>query len=330
MQMADERDPFAILGVPHDADDEAVKVAYRRLAKEFHPDVSKNGGDRFRDVRWAYDQLRDEANRSRLAGRNGGSVRPAPISTAFDSFFQDLDTHGRGRPVAPPRSRRTNGTVELEITLEDAFRGGRFHVDREGGRCEECQGLGRVKVSRPQPCPDCGGIGHTRAVQGFITVNSECPTCNGTGTSMYRACTSCGGEGQGDGFALDVVLPEGCRDGYRLTPPGLSGVQVVVRIQDHPVFQREIEDLRTRVEIPVWAAVLGHSITLQGVDLEPVRVEIPPGTWHGSEILVADQGMPAFPGRGLLIVDVSVAMPADKGEMRSLLERMRTIDPAKP
>lgn len=319
------RDPHAVLGVSADASDEQIHQAYRRRAKLTHPDSAQGSSSAFAEVQAAYDALRSSR---RTRGSEMG-LRAQPLATAFDSFFDSVDSHERSKPTPQRGQVGPKGEVVVEITLEQAYAGGRMHVVRDGGMCEACKGRGRIRTQRPQPCLDCGGFGYINAVQGFITVKSECGSCSGTGRSNTCSCPECGGQGRGDGFEVDVDIPQGCRDGFVVTPSDLRGVQVVVKVVPHAVFQRSsrrIEDLVATLEIPVWAATLGHAYRFDGIEGEAMSVVVPPGSWHGDEIKVPQRGMPAFSGRGDVIFRISVRPPGQDAGMQDLLRRMKALD----
>jgi len=320
------RNPYTVLGIPKGASQKQIRLAYRSKAMETHPDRNHGSRDAFDEVQAAYDLLRNMDD-EHLADT---TLVAKPVATAFDSFFDAMDRHGR-RPTPPaPASTGPRGELLVEISLEEAYAGGRRHVTRDGGMCARCKGHGRIKAQRPQPCIDCGGVGYVIAAQGFITVRNECASCAGTGRSSTCSCPDCAGQGKGDGLEVDIEIPEGCRDGYRLTPIGLRGVQVVIRVKEHAIFSREIVDLQTVLDIPLWDALLGTTLKLDGVDGEALDVIVPAGSWHGDNIRIEGRGMPAFSGRGDVIVELNVLPPRDDKEMRLLLQRMRSLGLQQP
>lgn len=321
--MTETRDPFFILNVAEDADEAAIRAAYRIAAMEAHPDRVGGSVAKFQDVSWAFECLNDPIRRAEAVQRRGAKQAP-PVVTAFDSFFDNVDRYGRRTVVkAPTRQRSKSGNFELVVSLEEAFRGGKFLLKREGGRCHRCAGLGTVKVKEHHACAVCGGMGFSRAGRGFITVKVECSACDATGLSNIIDCPDCGGTGGGEGLSVQVEIPEGCRDGYQLSLAHVPDVQITVKVASHPVFKREIEHLAAELTIPVWDAALGAEVPFAGIDGTELAIVVPAGTRHGDRIDVPGAGMPAFSGRGSLRLTVKVASPDANGPMRDLLLEMR-------
>jgi len=347
-------DPFDVLGVSESASEAEIASAFRAKAKLCHPDANKDPGaaERFTQLGQAREALLDPARRAQALkarqGRTGAGGRGwAPPSftaegrgkgataSAFDAFFDNIETNGRGREFRRERPVR-GGNIEREawITLEQSFRGGRVTLPNANGPCRACDATGRVPAPERRPCPGCAGRGWTRRVNGIVTGEMACPTCRTDGTVDYDTCPACGGTCQAQGAGVQIEVPAGARDGMRITreglgTPGLHGgangdLAVVVRIKDHPVFTRQDQHLSATVEVPVWDAALGTQARLTGIDGCGLLVKVPPGTSGGTVLVLEGQGMPAYPGRGELRVRVAVTVPdASSGPLRQAFEALR-------
>ena len=231
-----KRDFYEVLGVTRRATADELKAAYRKKAKELHPD--RNPGDekadqRFKELNEAYDVLKDDQRRALYdqhgheafegpQGGRGGQGFGFDFSTSFTDVFDDLfgEFMGgrRGGGGGNRASRGADLRYNMEISLEDAFAGKTATIRVPGSvTCEPCSGTGAEAGSKPQACPTCSGVGKVRAQQGFFTIERTCPTCQGLGRVVKNPCKSCNGAGRVQRErTLNVNIPQGVEDGTRI------------------------------------------------------------------------------------------------------------------
>jgi molecular chaperone DnaJ len=352
--LAQKRDYYAVLGVGRNAGEQEIKSAYRKLAMQFHPDRNPENpeaaSEKFKEITEAYSVLIDSQKRAVYdrfghAGVSGaGGFTPDFSSTIFSDFediFGDLFGIGDifGRTRSGGRSRRARGAdlrYDLEISFEEAASGldTKIKIPR-WELCGECGGRGARKGSEPETCPACGGRGQIRHQQGFFTLQRTCPQCQGLGQVIREACPKCQGEGRVRlEKVLGVKIPAGVEDGMRLLVNGEGDaghhgggpgdLYVVLRVHEHPFFERRGNDLYCTIPISVPQAVLGTEIkvpTLRGFE----RLRIPEGTQTGSVFRIRGRGLPILEGRGQgdLYVSVTVAIPTKLSrEQRRLMESL--------
>lgn len=342
-----ERDYYELLGVARGASEDEIKKAFRRLARQLHPDVNKepDAEERFKEVAEAYEVL-SNADTRRLydtyghAGLRSGGYQPSGfdfggISDLFSAFFGGGDdVFGAGQ-----RRRAAQGedvAVELEIELVDAAAGTRREVRyQQAAPCESCEGSGARAGTSPVRCATCGGAGRvqqvSRNVFGEFVRAQPCPRCRGTGETIDDPCPNCDGAGRTlRERALEVEVPEGIHDGQRIRltgeghlPPrgGRPGdLYVQISVRDDPRFRREGNDVYSTVDLTFTQAALGATVTVPTLAGE-VELEFPPGTQPGEVRVLRGQGMPRLQsfGRGDHRVLVNVAVP------RRLTERQREL-----
>ena len=334
------RDFYEVLGVEKGADAETLKKAYRRLAMQHHPD--KNPGDseaekRFKELNEAYDILKDDQKRAaydrfgHAAFENGGArAGTGDFGFNFTSGFADIfdemfgDFTGRGRAGATNGGARgADLRYNLEITLEDAFRGKQatVRVPTTVG-CEECAGSGAAKGTKPTQCEQCQGRGRVRAQQGFFTVERACSVCQGTGRVIKTPCKTCHGHGRvRKEKTLSVNIPAGVEDGTRIRlggegEAGLRGapsgdLYIFLSLAPHRLFQRDGANIYCRAPIAMTRATLGGSIEVPCVDGTRARVTIPPGTQSGHRFRLKAKGMSVMRTnqRGDMYVETAVETP---------------------
>jgi molecular chaperone DnaJ len=332
-----KRDFYDVLGCQKSASIQEIKGAYRKLAKELHPD--RNPGDescehRFKEINEAYDVLKDDDKRAaydrygHAAFENGGG-RPNGFGFDFGSSFTDVFDDLFGEFMGGKRARRQNRGGDLrynmEISLEDAFSGRNMEIQvTTAVACESCGGSGAEAGTRPEQCPTCAGAGKVRAQQGFFTLERTCLHCRGTGRVVRNPCRSCRGAGQVQKErTLSVNVPAGVEEGtrIRLTGEGQAGLNggppgdlyIFLSLAPHPIFQRDGHDLHCRAPVSFVTAALGGTLEVPTCDGGRSKVSIPEGTQSGHQFRLRGKGMPVLRGGGMagdLYVEVAVETPA--------------------
>ncbi|MGA0830687.1 MAG: DnaJ C-terminal domain-containing protein [Nitriliruptoraceae bacterium] len=345
-------DLYAVLGVAPDAPPEEVKRAYRRLAREHHPDA---GGDeaRFKEVAHAYDVLGDAERRARYdrfgddgqGGGRGGDFGFGGIGDVIDAFFGGFGQGFGGGGGGQRRDRAGRDVlVGVELTLDEVLTGVAREVAVEvASVCERCDGGGSADGRPPARCARCGGAGPLRRAGrpplGNLTTASPCPDCEGTGRTATDPCRACRGEGRVvRARTVAVDLPAGLEDGDRipLRGQGEAGRQgapsgdlyVQVQVADHPSLARDGTDLHTIADVPVTVLLLGGRVVVGGVGDERHEVEVAAGTRPGTPIVVRRAGLPVRGGgrRGDLVVHLAVDVPAKlRREERELVARLAAL-----
>jgi molecular chaperone DnaJ len=347
-----DTDYYELLGLPRGADDSAIKAAYRRLAKECHPD--RHGGctdqeARFKAISEAYECLKDPQKRAaydrfgKAAFQNGGD--PFGGGGGFDGF-SDIFSSIFGE-FMDPRGQRQNAArgadlrYDLELTLEEAFAGTESQIAIEAlARCESCEGRGARSNSRAQTCSTCNGAGKVRAQQGFFVVERGCPTCRGSGEVIADPCAACDGEGRAlKRRSLSVKIPAGVDEGTRIrvSGEGETGVRgaasgdlyIFVHMKRHPLYVREGTTLVAECPVSFTTAALGGSISLPGLDGAKIDIKIPPGIQSGEQLRQRGVGMSVLNarGRGDLVARVLVETPRRmSAKQKKLLEEFKDTE----
>lgn len=347
-------DYYDTLGVNRTATEAELKSAFRKLAMQFHPD--KNPGDaaaeqKFKDINEAYQCLSDGQKRAaydrfgHAAFENGGGMGGgmgdgfgSSMADIFDDLFGDMMGGGR-RGRSNGRERGSDLRYNLEITLEDAFKGKTATIKVPSlMSCEACTGTGAKAGSKPKACGTCGGAGRVRAQQGFFAIERTCPTCQGRGEMIDNPCDSCRGAGRiTKERSLSVNIPPGVEDGtrIRLAGEGEAGLRggpagdlyIFLSMKAHPFFQRDGADLFCRVPISMVQAALGGEFTVHTVDGSEAKVKIPEGTQSGKQFKLKSKGMPILRTRdfGDLYIQANVETPQNLTKrQRELLEEFET------
>ena len=350
-----EQDYYELLGVPRGADDGAIKAAYRRLAKECHPD--RHGGcskqeARFKAINEAYDCLKDPQKRAAYdrfgkAAFQNGSGGAGPFGNGGFDGFSDIFSSIFGE-FMDPRGQRQNAArgsdlrYDLELSLEQAFAGSEATISVEAlAPCERCEGRGCAGSSPcAQACQTCGGMGKVRAQQGFFVVERGCPTCRGSGETIADPCPACEGEGRAlKRRSLSVKVPAGVDEGTRIrvAGEGEAGVRgaasgdlyIFVHMKRHPIYSRDGTTLIAECPVSFTTAALGGSITLPGLDGREIEVRIPAGIQSGEQLRQRGAGMTVLNGRGRgdLVARVLVETPTRmSSKQKALLEEFRATE----
>ncbi|HZA41579.1 MAG TPA: molecular chaperone DnaJ [Actinomycetota bacterium] len=344
-------DYYAALGVSREATAEEVKRAYRKLARQHHPDANQQDPDaaeRFKEITRAYEVLSDPDKRQRYdmfgderAGAGAaGFADFGGISDLFQTFFGGGFT-GAGARRGPARG--ADILAEVVLTLEEAAAGAEREVTLDTlVECEMCAGSGASPGTYPSRCRECGGAGEVRTARrtmlGNVITATPCPVCGGTGERIDDPCKRCSGQGRVRvSDTLTVGIPAGVDDGaqLRVTGRGQAGARggrsgdlyVSIRVTPHPVFRRAGEDLGCEVAVPMTIAALGGEIEVPTLE-DPETIDIAPGTQSGEVVRLKGRGMPRVErsGRGELVVLLKVDTPTDLDpEQAELLRRLAEL-----
>ncbi|MHB8669692.1 MAG: molecular chaperone DnaJ [Acidimicrobiales bacterium] len=345
-----EKDYYRVLGVSETASDKEIQRAYRRLAKQYHPDASPGSEDRFKEVSAAHDVLGDPAKRrdydevrrlGPLAGGFGGAgpgrgpgwnggAGPGGASFTYEGDLGDLlgglfgragGRAPRDRGAAGPR-RGEDLETGLHLSFMEAVSGVTTAVNLVSDLpCHTCNGTGAAPGTSPHVCSRCGGRGVLAEDQGLFSFSQPCPQCGGRGMVVESPCPSCRGTGfEPSARKVKVRIPPGVDDGQRIRLKGRGGpgrnggppgdLYVVVSVERHPWFGRSGRDLTISLPVTFAEAALGAKVTVPTLG-EPVVLKIPPGTRSGRTFRARGRGVPsASGGPGDLLVTVDVAVPA--------------------
>jgi molecular chaperone DnaJ len=352
-------DYYAVLGVGREATGEEIKRAYRKLARELHPDVNPDpeAQQRFKTVTAAYEVLSDPEKRQivDLGGdplSPGGGGAGSPFGAGFGGLGDIMDAFFGGGASRGPRSRVRRGNdalLRLELDLaETAFGANRDITVDTAVVCGVCTGSGAAPGTAPTTCPTCNGRGEiqqvTRSFLGQVVTSRPCARCQGTGTIIEHPCRECSGDGRvRKRRTLTVKIPAGVEDGMRIRlsgegevgPGGGPAGDLYVEVSEraHPIFTREGDDLHCDLRLPMTAAALGTTATLETLDgTETITVRS--GTQSGEVIRLSGRGVPHLRavGRGHLHIHVAVETPTklDAEQERLLRELAALRDEEQP
>lgn len=352
-----EKDYYKVLGVSKDASSSDIKKAYRKLAKELHPDTNKGDAsseERFKEVSEAYDVLSDDKKRkeydeARSLFGSGGFRAPGGARSADFGDFSDLfsgmgggglgDVLGgifnRGRAHGPRRGQDVETTTTLGFF--DALSGVTVPIRMTSeGACNSCKGTGAKAGTMPKTCPTCGGAGTTSRNQGGFSFSEPCRDCRGRGLKVDNPCPACNGSGRGSAqHTVQARIPAGVKDGQRIKlagkgAPGERGgpngdLYINVRVKPHDVFGRQGDDITLNVPVTFDEAVLGAEVKVPTVDGRTVTLKIAPHTTSGRVMRVRGRGAPRRDGsHGDMLVTINVAVPQKvTGSAREALEAYR-------
>src|SRR6266511_5102225 len=345
---------YEVLGVPKNASQEEIRKAYRKLARQHHPDRNHDdtsAEERFKEVQGAYDVLSDPEKRKQYDAFGDGRMRggSGPQGATFDfgdlgdlgDLFGGLFGRGRGGARQQQARGRRGNDVEASVSLsfEDSLRGVDVVIPVElETACRECGGSGARPGTAPTICPECKGRGVTSESQGLFALSQPCPRCRGNGTVIEQPCPRCKGSGRERRTKrYSVRIPAGVKDGtrIRLKGKGEAGVAggppgdlfVVTRVEPSTLFQRRAEaDLVVEVPVTYAEAALGAKVEVPTPYGERLSVKIPAGTETGKLLKLKGHGAPLLKGsgKGDLLARVRVTVPKKlTKKQRELMEELR-------
>ena len=345
-------DYYALLGVARDANADEIKKAYRKLARELHPDVNPDlkSQERFKVITAAYEVLSDPEKRQMYdlggdplssSGGFGGFSQGFDFGDIMDAFFG-----GGGGGQRGPRTRARRGQdamIRIQIDLAAAVFGATREITVDtAARCATCDGSGAASDSAPVICVMCKGRGEIQQVQrsflGQVMTSRPCPTCQGYGSTIPHPCHECAGDGRvRTRRTITIKVPPGVDNGTRiqLTGEGEVGpnggpagdLYVEVLVQPHPVFERQGDELHCELTVPMTAAALGTAVKFDTLDGEQ-EVDVRPGTQPGSILTLRGLGAARLRGggRGDLYIHLDVAIPTKlDDEQTALLKQLADL-----
>jgi molecular chaperone DnaJ len=356
----EKKDYYEILGVTKNCDDKTLKSAFRKLAKEYHPDHNAGKPEaeaKFKEISEAYERLKSPESRAAYdryghAAFDGGAGRgnysggfdgnfSSAFSDIFNDFFGDFSNSTRSRETS---NRGSDLRYNLEITLEEAYNGKSDTITVPmNAECSGCKGNGGENGEAPIVCPNCQGSGKTRASQGFFMIERSCTSCNGSGQIVVNPCRSCGGQGRvKKPKKLSINIPAGVEDGnrIRLSGQGEAGLRggrtgdlyIFVSIKPHKFFQRDGSDLYCNIPVSMVTAALGGQIDIPTIDGSKLSVSIPEGSQNNKHLRLRGKGMPILRQKnfGDLHLQISVETPVNLNKkQKELLEEFQNISEEK-
>lgn len=337
------RDYYEVLGVQRGADKQEIKSAFRKLARQYHPDVSEeqDAEAKFKEINEAYEVLSNDEKRQRYdhfghAGINGANGFGASAAGfGFEDIFDIFNSTFGGTGAGGGRRRRTPGVggdkrADVTIEFEEAVFGVEKEIEYQRlESCEVCSGAGAAEGSHPVTCPQCNGTGEVRQVQqtflGSMVRVATCPQCGGNGTIISNPCNNCQGSGRLRKKAvLNVKIPAGVSEGLQIQVRGegdagergapSGNLYVVVHVKEHKFFKHRENDIILDININIAQAALGDKIRVDTVD-GLVELGIPPGTQTGKVFRLRGKGIPRLrsdgsnSGRGDQLVYIQVETP---------------------
>jgi molecular chaperone DnaJ len=364
--MAARPDYYKVLGVGKGASDEEIKKAYRKLARQYHPDRNpgdKQAEERFKEISQAHDVLSDPEKRKAydrgtgpfggFGAPGGGGFDPGSFAGGFGDILSDLfgraggtsggaRQRGGARPRAPQRGRDLE--TEVSLSFDQAVNGSQVSLSVPISQaCPTCHGTGAKPGTAPKVCPVCRGTGVEAESQGIFSISQPCSRCHGSGTIIEDPCQTCGGSGaQRSVKRMRVNIPAGVRDGSRIRlagkgeagPPGSEpgDLYVVTRVQDSPVFKRAGDNLEVEVPLTIPEALRGAVVevpTLHGSK----RLRVPAGTKHGTVQRIRGEGPPRLRGKGRgdihyrFVIDVPDSLSPEQADAVERLSNVMNGDP---
>ena len=361
-----EKDYYKVLGVVPTASEKEITRAYRKLAKENHPDTNPGSEERFKEISAAYDVVGDADKRKEYdevrargpvggfggmpgGAGGGGTFRMEDMGDLGDLFGGLFGGGAGGRTRTTQRGPQRGADMEaqLHLSFQDAVHGVTTSVNvPQEVRCSNCRGSGAAPGTSTHTCPRCGGTGSLNDNQGLFSLSTVCPDCMGRGTLFDTPCPVCHGTGNEHKVrSVKVRIPAGVEDGQRIrvkgrgapgqgmAPPG--DLYVIVHVANHEVFGRTGRNLTITVPITFPEAALGTTMTVPTLDGK-VTLKVPPGTASGKVLRVRNRGVPAGSGRnakkaGDLLVKVEVVVPtALTDEQKAAVESLAAVTEPAP
>jgi molecular chaperone DnaJ len=356
-------DYYKVLGVDKKASQEDIKKAYRKLARQYHPDTNKDAGaeERFKQISEAYDTLGDPEKRKKydrggsiFGGANpfggaGGGAGGGATAADFGGFSDILSgifntTGGRGARTKPAAERGRDLETTVSLSFDQAIEGAQVPVSvATHAACPTCRGTGAEPGTSPIVCPVCNGRGVESEGQGLFSITRPCHQCGGSGTVIEHPCHTCHGEGRvRDLKKYKVNIPAGVKEGSRIRLPGkgeagLRGgtpgdLYVVTRVEESPVFRRKGDNLEVEVPITVTEAIRGADVevpTLHGTK----KLRVPGGTKSGTVQRLRGEGPQSLGGRGRgdihyrFVIDVPKDLSPEQEEALDGLSKVMNGDP---
>jgi len=333
------KDLYEVLGVARTASQDEIKTAFRKLARQYHPDLNPNNPEaeeRFKEINEAYTVLSDEQNRARYDqyGTTEGVPQGADffgggggINDLFDMFFGGMPGAGQQQGRRGRGRQGEDVHIQLQISLEDVLDASKHEVKYQRAVvCTDCKGTGVEGGGEPENCTQCNGSGQVARTQqtflGTIRTATTCPNCRGAGQIIKNPCKSCRGQGlQTQVVENTVSLPAGVETGQTLRLAGEGGdglkggpngeLYVDIIVRDDPRFEREGRDLHTNLTVTFAQAALGDSIEIPGLKGSNIQIKLAAGTQPGTVMRIRHEGLPPLHGgtRGDLYVQVQVHVP---------------------
>ena len=364
--MAERPDYYKVLGVGKNASDEEIKKAYRKLARQYHPDRNpgdKKAEERFKEISQAHDVLSD-ADKRKAYDRGGGpfggfnmpgGFDPGSFSGGFGDILSDLFNRGSGGGTAgraggvrggtqPRQARGRDLETEVSLSFDQAVNGAQVPLAVPTSQpCPTCNGSGAKPGTVPRVCPVCDGRGLESQSQGIFSMSQPCSNCHGSGTVIDDPCPTCNGSGaQRSVRRMRVNIPAGVKDGSRIRlagkgEPGLRGADpgdlfVITRVSESPVFKRTGENLEVEVPLTIPEALQGAVIevpTLNGSK----RLRVAPGTKHGTVQRLRGEGPQRLNGKGRgdihyrFVIDVPSTLSPEQSELIDKLSAVMNGNP---
>lgn len=352
-----KRDYYEVLGVPKTATEDEIKSAFRKLAKKYHPDVSKepDAAEKFKEAQEAYAVLSDESKRKQYdqfghaafdggaGGAGGFDFGGMDMGDIFGDIFGDFFGGGRSRSQSNGPMKGQNIRTSVRITFEEAC----FGVDKEidvtlKEECATCHGTGAKPGTSPETCKKCGGKGQVVFTQqslfGVVRNVQSCPDCHGTGKIIKERCSDCGGSGYiSKRKKISVSIPAGIDNGQCVRirdkgEPGVNGGQrgdllVEVAVSRHPIFQRQDRDIFSTAPITFAQAALGGDVRIKTVDGEVIYT-VKPGTQTNTRVRLRNKGVPSLRNKQIrgdhyvtLVVEVPTKMNSEQKELLEAFDK---------
>jgi molecular chaperone DnaJ len=363
-----KRDYYEILGVPKNADDSAIKKAYRKIAMKYHPDRNpddKAAEEKFKEAAEAYEVLSDADKRARYdrfghagvdgqsGGFSGGGMTMEDIFSQFGDIFGDsgspFDSFFGGRSRGRSTGKRgTNLRIKVKLSLEEIANGVTKKIKvKKQVTCDQCNGSGAKDSSSTTTCGTCGGAGYVRQVKntflGQMQTTTTCPTCNGSGSVIKASCSKCRGSGTTVGEeTISIDIPAGVAGGMQLSMRGKGNAgsqggangDLLIHIEEteHDHFTRDGENIIYDLFLNFADAALGTKVEVPTLDGR-VSIKVPPGTQAGKIFRLKGKGLPVLQGYGSgdQLININIWTPKDLNEEeKALLERMKELDGFSP